>query len=41
MLGGLPIILYASLVALFLVGVVLSFKAYGRREGEVGRLARP
>lgn len=30
-------VVYASLVALLVIGAVLTFKAYGRREGQVGR----
>jgi uncharacterized membrane protein YhaH (DUF805 family) len=37
--GRHPIVLYATLVALLVIGAVLTFKAYGRREGQAGQLA--
>ena len=35
--GRHPSVLYASLVALLVIGAVLTFKAYGGREGQVGQ----
>jgi uncharacterized membrane protein YhaH (DUF805 family) len=39
--GRHPIVLYASLVGVLVVGAVLTFKAYGHREAQVGELTRP
>jgi uncharacterized membrane protein YhaH (DUF805 family) len=35
--GQHPTVVYASLFGLLVIGAVLTFKAYGRREGQVGQ----